>query len=75
LGLWASLFLCKLSLHPRHRADTDAVLGCDLVQVLTTFLQRPPDQRIHAGLTRAKKAGKKPGRVRIDPSIDANQRG
>jgi DNA invertase Pin-like site-specific DNA recombinase len=53
--------------------DTTTPMGKLVFQVCGAFAEFERSmirQRIHAGLTRAKKAGKKLGRARIDPALE-----
>jgi DNA invertase Pin-like site-specific DNA recombinase len=54
--------------------DTTTLMGKLIFQVCGAFAEFERamiQQRIHAGLARAKKAGKQLGRPRLDPAIDA----
>jgi DNA invertase Pin-like site-specific DNA recombinase len=66
---------CGVDLYlDQQNIDTTTPMGKLIFQVTGAFAQFERamiQQRIHAGLTRAKKAGKTLGRPKLDPAVDA----
>jgi DNA invertase Pin-like site-specific DNA recombinase len=78
LGTIQHLEACGVDLYlDQQNIDTTTPMGKLIFQITGAFAEFERSmirQRIHAGLTRAKKAGKRLGRARIDPSIEESIR-
>ena len=75
LGTIQHLEACGVDLYlDQQNIDTTTPMGKLIFQITGAFAEFERSmikQRIHAGLARAKKAGKVLGRARIDPAIEA----